>query len=507
MARGKLLPLLAVWLPVVLVWSGLLWRLRQEWAWSETYRYGFWVPLLVILLAARRCADGGPHSPAAPLATLTKIGIATGVAIFPCELIIRANPDWRVGFWLYGGVAFLANAFWLSAIGGWRWAVRFVPALGLLFMAIPWLSFIEQPIVQGLSRMVASSATETANLLGIPAVHEGNTIVLDNDVRLGVEDACSGLRSLQSAMMAAWFLGELVRLSWLRRLSLLAMGGLLAAGFNSLRAVLLIVAAANGTRGDALDSYHDLLGAGTAIALFASIAALTWGLSRRGSLVIHCETIAESPVAVPLYGAFSLVLACCVSMVAATLWFRQDVEGDPVRMHVDWEKLEPPAEIRGISSAAREMLRFSEGEHAVWIPKAGVRCDVFYLDWEPGQISSFANVHRPDICLPASGIELSENGRWVATAVGTDIAFETWRASGAHVFFSRWDGDRKIGGLQGGTGRLGRLKKALQGESIEARQSLEILVTGVDDVAEARAMVQQLVAAAVSAGSGPVGKP
>lgn len=490
---------------MALLWIGLLWRLRQEWTLSETYRYGFWVPLLVILLVSRRWTDGGTPSVGVSVATLTKIGVAAGLAIFPCELIIRANPDWRVAFWFYGAVAFGGSVRWLSAIGGWRWAMRFVPALALLFLAIPWLSFIEQPLIQWLSRLVATSATEVANFLGIPAVHEGNTIALADGVRLGVEDACSGLRSLQSALMAAWFFGELVRLRWRRRFFLVGMGGLLAAAFNSVRATLLIQAAAMGTRGEALDAYHDQVGAGTAIALFACLAALTWLLSSRATLVKNrgMECAAGLPVPVPLLGALGLIVACVVSMGVATLWFRQDVVENPIRMQVKWDRLEPPVELREIGSLAREMLRFSDGQHAVWTPKDDVRCDVFFLDWEPGQISSFANVHRPDICLPASGIELTESGKWVATAATADIAFETWRARGTYVFFSRWDGDRKLGGLQGGTGRLGRIGKALRGESIGARQSMEILVSGVDDVAEARSIVQQLVAAAVTARSSP----
>ena len=504
--RGRVLPVLAVWIPVALVWVGLLWRLRQEWALSETYRYGFWVPLLVIVLASRRWADGGMPSVGVSVATLTKIGVAAGLAIFPCELIIRANPDWRVAFWFYGAVAFGGSVSWLSAIGGWRWAVRFVPALALLFLAIPWLSFVEQPLIQWLSRLVATSATEVANLLGMPAVHEGNTITLEDGVRLGVEDACSGLRSLQSALMAAWFFGELVRLSWLRRFFLLLMGGLLAAGFNSLRAIMLIHAAAMGIRGTALDAYHDQLGAGTAIALFGCLAALTWSLSRRATLVKNREMERAPALAapVPFLGALGLIVACVVSMGAATLWFRQDVVVNPVRMQVNWDRLEPPVELREIGSTAREMLRFSDGQHAVWTPKDDVRCDVFFFDWEPGQISSFANVHRPDICLPASGIELTESGKWVATSADVGISFETWRARGTYVFFSRWDGDRKLGGLQGGTGHLGRVEKALRGESIGARQSMEILVSGVDDVAEARSIVQQLVVAAVITRSLPV---
>lgn len=496
-ARRHILPILAVWLPVLALWSGLLWRLRQEWALSETYRFGFWVPLLVVLLLVRR--DRDYHEPLRSLSywPLVGIGIAVGLAIWPCEILIRANPDWRAAFWFYGLVAFGGSLVWLSASGGWRWAAWFTPALTLLFLAIPWLTIIEQPVIQTLSRLVAASAAEVANLSGIPATFEGNTIALANGIRLGVEDACSGLRSLQAAVMAAWFLGELVRLNWVKRLTLLLAGCVLAVVLNSVRAILLVTAAAGGTHGLQLETFHDRVGAGTALTLFIIIAMVTWILNRQESASRLTEPTASPGGTRSAWPSIALLGAYGTSMLVATLWFRQNGSPETLRVTVDWDRLQPSVELQDITPGARKMLRFSNAAHAVWEPDTGVRCDIFFLNWEAGRISSFADVHRPEICLPASGFDLTPTGQW--SPPSSDISFETWSTDGGmHIFFSSWDCTTGSVEILRGNRALNRISNALRGKSIKARQSMEIVVFGTTDMAAARLIVQQLTAATVA---------
>ena len=76
-------------------------------------------------------------------------------------------------------------------------------------------------MIQGLMRMVAHVAAETAMLLGIPAQVEGNLIRVSNGL-VGVNEACSGIRSLQTSLMIGLLFGELKRLSVLRRVALVA---------------------------------------------------------------------------------------------------------------------------------------------------------------------------------------------------------------------------------------------------------------------------------------------
>ena len=71
----------------------------------------------------------------------------------------------------------------------------------------------------GADAMVADVAAETAMLLGIPAQVEGNLIRVSTGL-VGVNEACSGIRSLQTSLMIGLLFGELKRLSVLRRVAL-----------------------------------------------------------------------------------------------------------------------------------------------------------------------------------------------------------------------------------------------------------------------------------------------
>ena len=93
--------------------------------------------------------------------------------------------------------------------------------IGFFFVAVPWVTPMEAPIIQGLMHAIAALASETANLFGIPAQLEGNLIRVSTGL-VGVNEACSGVRSLQTALMIGLLFGELKRLSIWRRIAPLA---------------------------------------------------------------------------------------------------------------------------------------------------------------------------------------------------------------------------------------------------------------------------------------------
>ena len=68
---------------------------------------------------------------------------------------------------------------------------------------------IEQPVIQGLTRLNTALTVEILGLLGIPAVPQGNVIELATG-SVGIDEACSGIRSLQATLMISLFLGEAV---------------------------------------------------------------------------------------------------------------------------------------------------------------------------------------------------------------------------------------------------------------------------------------------------------
>ena len=63
--------------------------------------------------------------------------------------------------------------------------------------------------------------------LTIPAVQHGNVIEVKIGL-VGVDEACSGVRSLQATLMVSVFFGELYCASWLRRIVLVLCGAPIA---------------------------------------------------------------------------------------------------------------------------------------------------------------------------------------------------------------------------------------------------------------------------------------
>ena len=93
-------------------------------------------------------------------------------------------------------------------VAGWpgiRWSWS---AIAFLVFMIPLPSFIAGSLGQELQRIGTGISVYTLQTLGMPAVAEGNVIVLSN-ARLGVVEACSGIRMLMlffAACVGAAFL-------------------------------------------------------------------------------------------------------------------------------------------------------------------------------------------------------------------------------------------------------------------------------------------------------------
>jgi hypothetical protein len=98
-----------------------------------------------------------------------------------------------------------------------------------------------------------------------------------------------------------------------------------------------------------------------------------------------------------------------------------------MRWNVKWPEQAPNFRRLKIDPEIRSVLRFDEGHAAAWTisspPTAktahtalatatpvdrsaanGIGCSLFVFRWNPGKNSALlANLHRPDVCLPASG--------------------------------------------------------------------------------------------------------
>ncbi len=126
----------------------------------------------------------------------------------------------------------VAGVCWL--LGGWaawRWAW---PAVLYLTFMIPLPYRLATAMSAPLQSLATTTSTFIMQAIGLPALSEGNVIVL-NEARIGVVEACSGLRMLVvfAALSAAMAL--LTRRPWLDKLILLVSAVPIAIVSNILR--------------------------------------------------------------------------------------------------------------------------------------------------------------------------------------------------------------------------------------------------------------------------------
>lgn len=268
------LPDWAPFVAIALIWLPALMRFSVEWSLNPQYYYGWSVPLL----AAYLIYDRWPSRPA-PVPVSRILIPAVFIVLFafpqlPLRIIGEANTDWRMVSWIMGATALGITITVLFVQGGWRWVGFFALPVLFLLTAIPWPTSMENLLVQGLMRINADLAANLVGFVGIPAEARGNVIEVPTGI-LGVNEACSGIRSLQSTLMASIFLGVLYRRSLIGLASLVAAGSLIAFVCNVIRTTFLTYqGAVNGI--EAVDKWHDTAG----FTILGVVLVCLWGMSQ-----------------------------------------------------------------------------------------------------------------------------------------------------------------------------------------------------------------------------------
>src|SRR5262249_50313584 len=260
------------------LWFGLCRELSGEWSVNEQYNFGWFVPFFALYLFWLRWQDRPPVQIPNAGSQIPKSAAAVGIAItalvllLPVRLFEIANPEWRLLAWLHALAVVTLTLFVIWCVGGRPWVRHFAFPVAFILIAVPWPTALETPMIQGLMRIVASVAAEMVMLLGIPAHVQGNLIGVSNGL-VGVNEACSGIRSLQTSLMIGLLFGELKRLSIRRRVALIVGAVAIALFANFVRAVFLVVVAATENI-SAVSWWHDIAGYTTIALVFVGTMAL-----------------------------------------------------------------------------------------------------------------------------------------------------------------------------------------------------------------------------------------
>jgi exosortase len=182
------LPVLGLALAGCLAWS--YWPtcsdIAERWSHDPSYSHGFLVPLFAayLLYLRRDHLTKGKLSPSAA-------GLGLILGALAMRLVgTRFHYGWFDQLSIIpciGGIAWLLGG---RTVVRWAW-----PALAFLLFMIPLPHSLAHALSGPMQSFATVSSTFFLQVLGRPALAEGNVILI-NDVELGIVEACSGLRML-----------------------------------------------------------------------------------------------------------------------------------------------------------------------------------------------------------------------------------------------------------------------------------------------------------------------
>ncbi|MBC7367797.1 MAG: exosortase-associated EpsI family protein [Undibacterium sp.] len=398
-------------------------RLWPEWLHNPDLSHGLFMPLLFLLML-HESRTAGPHRylRSGPLV----YGALTVFLVFALLALVLAGIYAASLGWSHALVEFLLVAtlvFQLGAglVGFSSERTRLIPcnwpafvAIGLWLLSAPIPPGTYSRLTLGLQLFVSENVLRALHLLGVAARREGNVIELAT-ATVGIEEACSGVRSLISCIFAGFFFSAtLVRRPWARALVIL-LAAPLAMVMNFIRSLTLTLLANSGI--DIAGTWHDVTGfavLGVTAALLGGLALL---LERRpvpGSVSVVPPPPLNPRPATSSSHLIPLAVALILSLALVTFFVRNT--------RPSLKPGGPAPNLLAILSAAapgwrvdtsRDLYQFSDILKTEYLAQrtylgrtaAGPTEVIIYLAyWRAGQSSvSSVAAHTPDACWPGSG--------------------------------------------------------------------------------------------------------
>jgi exosortase len=430
---------------LMLLWIYAVYRLGTLWYSNTNYSFGWFVPVLCLALFWERWKCRPAPDKAYPASGTFLLLGAFGLVLLPGALFLEVIPIWRFAGWIFAcsiaGITITGFYFW----GGRSWSRHFLFPILFFLIAVPWPTRLESPLIDRLSHLNAAVSVRAANFMGTPAVRHGTVIETASGL-VGVDNACSGIRSFQASVMVALFLGELFSYTFFRRMLFLFGGVAMAFGCNVIRTTFLVrTCDLQGLA--AVNLRHDQAGFTILCATLAGLLVLAWLLRPRKSRRRQdnppaeessaseksqpLENIPDGAMPLPSAGGASYVAPALIGLVVwivivetgMEFWFHPAEKQAVGR--IEW-KFKFPAQSSEfsegtISEGTRAILNYDEGKTAQWRDSAGRPWQAFYFDWLPTgnryratMAMSQARGHSPDVCFVNAGMILQTN-------LGTDI--------------------------------------------------------------------------------------
>lgn len=281
----------------------------------------------------------------------------------------------------------------------------------LLSLALPWVATLQFVLGYPLRVIVAMAAGGLLGLIGVEVRREG-TDLWHQDMAVGVDAPCSGIRMLWFLLFAAAFLAARFRLDWPRTLFCLGLAGALALAANMLRATVLFFPEAG------LVSWPHWTHEATGLIFFLPCLALLLKVARR----LENKSSPAPPVASSLSTRW-LGVGAAISLALAVSWvWRPQPQAADATAKSDFHW---PSHFRGMELAPLP-LSVREEHFASGFPGAlaRFRCGEGELILRRVERAT-RMLHPASDCFQAAGFQMT---RLSASVVAEDGLWQVWEA-------------------------------------------------------------------------------
>lgn len=410
---------LGVLVPLVLAVAAYCRHLWPEWSHNPDLSHGLFTPLVFLLLVAESRTHGTQRWLADGPASRWLVTLAGAAVILLIGMagLLAASLGWSHSLVDFILAAALAGALLAGLICLADPTVRLVPlnwisltAAGLWILSAPLPTGTYSRLTLHLQEMVTGGVLHSLHFLGIPARQFGNLIQMAGTT-VGVEEACSGIRSLLSCVYAGFFFAAWQVRSPAGRALLILTAPVLAIIMNFIRSLGLTLMANAGMT--ITGFWHDATGFAILGLTAGIMALLALGLSPRNESPTGAT---PTPPAGPhpifarrLFGVTSLGVA---SLAVFFAYYGHSTT-PRAEDHRDVAALLPSVAAGWEIRTARDLYQFSdilrtsqlaERSYLRVIDGSPVILTVYLAHWSPGQAPvSLVASHTPDACWPGAG--------------------------------------------------------------------------------------------------------
>ena len=400
-------------------WGSLFYRLSKFWFVDEDYQYGWTAPVLLVFMLYRRCKTLPPAC--RPMAGAAPFGAGLCACLMvPTRVILEANPDWPIALWWSAGLTIVFTFAVLFDIGGLNVVKHFTFPVLFVLTAVPWLGQFEFALTITFMKIAAFISSELLNLFGAIVVQRG-TVLETQHGPLGIDEACSGIKSFQAMVLLGLVLSELSGLRGLKRFYPVLLGWVFAFTINigRMTALALIVTQFGPS---ALESWHDTIGTSA----FVLTGILLVGAALRPPREEAGRRSGANPLGFALQPRCVITPLCFLALFAGgelltSWWYDTTSAGQRQPWRVRWSTLGEEARTLDISKQIFSKLQCDFGSARWWFSADGHRWIGYFFEWEPSIRALFARQHSPEKCLPATGRKPVRDNGYQRFFFGSDI--------------------------------------------------------------------------------------